>query len=102
MRPPKLIQQLTADAGGMSEQLFEMICNSRKCSDLVFRTPAEEHNEYAMGVYHDLVESLETETDSSFEHRRVAPGQLRAALLGYQKAGMAEVMDSQGVFQHKA
>lgn len=158
MRAPKLIQHLKADAGGMSERLFEKIRNSRKCSDLVLRVAAEEHKGYAMGVYHDLVEWLETETDSSIEHRYMALGNLRArqgvpfsnmfwavritreylwdyiqqeclleepvefwggvmlfrslnhffdhvlyfALLGYQTLGMAEVMDSQGVFQHKA
>ena len=78
MRAPKLIQHLKADAGGMSERLFEKIRNSRKCSDLVFRVPAEEHKRYAMGVYQDLVGWLETETDSSIEHRYVALGKLRA------------------------
>ena len=78
MRAPKLIQHLKDDADGMSERLLEKIRSSRRCSELLLKVPAEEHKRYALDVYHDLMEWLVAETDSSLEHHYVGLGKLRA------------------------
>ena len=77
MRAPKLIQRLKDDADGMSERLLGKIRNSRRCSALLLRVPAEEHKRYAVDVYHDLMMWLVAENDSSLEHY-VGLGKLRA------------------------
>jgi hypothetical protein len=78
MRAPKLIQHLKDDADGMSERLLEKIRNSRRCSELLLRVPAEEHKRYAVDIYHDLMMWLVAEDDSSLEHHYVGLGKLRA------------------------
>ena len=78
MRAPKLVQHLKDDADGMSERLLEKIRNSRRCSELLLRVPAEEHKRYAVDVYHDLMMWMLAENDSSLEHHCVGLGKLRA------------------------
>jgi hypothetical protein len=78
MRAPKLIQHLEDDADGMSDRLLEKIRSSRRCSELLLKVPAEEHKRYAVGVYHDLMQWLVAETDSSLEHHYLELGKLRA------------------------
>ena len=78
MRAPKLIQHLKDDADGMSERLLEKIRNSRRCSQLLLRVPAEEHKRYAVDVYHDLMMWLVAENDSSLEPHYVGLGKVRA------------------------
>jgi hypothetical protein len=78
MRAPKLIQHLKDDVDGMSERLLEKIRNSRRCSELLLRVPAEEHKRYAVDVYHDLMMWLVAENDSSLEPNYVGLGKLRA------------------------
>jgi hypothetical protein len=78
MRAPKLIQHLKNDADGMAERLLEKIRSSRRCSELLLKVPAEEHKRYAVDVYHDLMEWLVAEADSSLEHHYVGLGKLRA------------------------
>jgi hypothetical protein len=77
MRAPKLIQHLKDDADRMSERLLEKIRNSRRCSELLLRVPAEEHKKYAGDVYHDLLMWLVEENESLLEHY-VGLGKLRA------------------------
>ncbi len=78
MRAPKLIQHLKDDADGISERLLDKIRNSPRCSELLLRVPAEEHNRYALDVYHHLMVWLAAENDSSLEHHYVGLGKLRA------------------------
>ncbi len=78
MRALKLVQHLRADADGMSERVIEKIRNSRRCSELLLRVPAEEHRRYGQDMFRDLMEWLATETDSLIETRYVELGRLRA------------------------
>ena len=78
MRALKLVQRLRADADSMSQQLLERIRNSSKCTELLRRVPLEEHKQYALDVYHDLMEWLANETDSVIEVRYTKLGRLRA------------------------
>ena len=78
MRALKLVQHLRADADRMSERMLEKIRNSRRCSELLLRVPAEEHKRYAVDIYRDLMEWLVTDTDSLIEARYVELGRLRA------------------------
>ena len=78
MRAPKLVQHLRANADSMSERLLEKIRNSRRCSELLLRLPAEEHKRYAVDVYRDLVEWLASEADSLIQERYVELGRHRA------------------------
>ncbi len=78
MRALKLVQHLRADADRMSERVIEKIRNSRRCSELLLRVPAEEHKRYGVGIFRDLMEWLVTETDSLIETRYVELGRLRA------------------------
>jgi hypothetical protein len=78
MRALKLVQHLKADADSMSERLLEKIRNSRRCSELLLRVPAEEHKRYALDVYRDLMEWTEANADKQIEARYVELGRLRA------------------------
>lgn len=78
MRAPKLVQHLRANADSMSRQLLEKIRNSPRCSELLVRIPAHEHQRYAVDVYRDLIEWLVAETDSLIDTRYEDLGRLRA------------------------
>ena len=78
MRALKLVQHLRADADSMSERLLEKIRNSRRCSELLLKVPADEHKRYAVDTYRDLMEWLAADTDSLIESRYVQLGKLRA------------------------
>ena len=78
MRAPKLVQHMKANADGMAERLMERIRNSDRCSALSHRVPAEEHKRYALGIYRDLIDWLQGETDSVVEQRYVGLGVQRA------------------------
>ena len=78
MRAAKLVQHLRTNADCMSERLLERIRNSPRCSNLLLRVPAEEHKQYAVHVYRDLVEWLAVETDSVIVSRYVELGNRRA------------------------
>lgn len=78
MRALKLVQHMKTNADGMSERLIERIRNSDRCSVLSHRVPAEEHKRYALGIYRDLTDWLQAETDSAVKQRYFELGAQRA------------------------
>ena len=78
MRAPKLVQHLRAHADSMSRQLLVKIRSSPRCSELLLRVPACEHQRYAVDVYRDLIDWLTAGTDSLIEARYEDLGRLRA------------------------
>jgi hypothetical protein len=62
----------------MSEQLTNKIRASERCGELMRRIPAEEHRQYALGMYRDLTEWLAAESDGSVEERYTELGLKRA------------------------
>ncbi|MFZ1008730.1 MAG: hypothetical protein WAN65_17970 [Candidatus Sulfotelmatobacter sp.] len=69
MHAVKLVQHLRANADSMSERLLEKIRNSGSCRNLLLRVPAEEHKQYSLNVYLDLVEWLASESTLAIESR---------------------------------
>lgn len=74
MRAAKLVQHLRTNADSMSERLLAKIRTSSGCRDLLLRVPAEEHKQYSLNVYLDLVEWLTSETESVMESRYLELG----------------------------
>jgi len=78
MRAAKLVQHLKTNADSMSERLLEKIRSSSRCSELLLRVPPEEHKRYSMEIYHDLMESLLGESESTTQYRYAELGTRRA------------------------
>lgn len=78
MRALKLVQLMKTNADRMSEGLLQKIRGSDRCRDLLLRLPAEEHRQYALGIYRDLTDWLTAESDSTIEQRYIDLGVQRA------------------------
>jgi hypothetical protein len=69
---------MKTNADRMSEELIQKIRGSDRCSELFLRLRAEEHKQYALGIYRDLTDWLAAETDSMIEQRYLDLGVQRA------------------------